>query len=159
MKIIKLNGLIKLEADGGKVLTTITPSSVRTKRVYLGISDSVENYIEIDEVAEINVYEEPDVYKPDQIINGYSLSEAYHHLLNENRVLKDENKKHGELIDMSLMITDRLYCLLEPLIPSECSEDTNNPVINMYAEMVQKELKTIEQVPEKYRAEVERLMV
>lgn len=153
MKITELDGLIKLEADKGKVLTTLVSSNLITTLIYLGIGDSADNYIEIDEVPEIELplYEEPDLEEPEEVLNGYTLVEAYHHLLNENRVLKEENKKQDELIDITLMATDQMYCLLEPLLANMYAEgEAINPLVNMYVAMVQRGLlKTIEQVPEK----------
>ena len=162
MKIIEINGLITLEADAGKVLTTLHPSSLRTEILYLGIYDSADNYIEIDEVPEIELplYEEPDLEEPEEVLNGLTLTEAYYQLLNENRLLKKENKKQDELIDITLMATDQMYCLLEPLLSSMYAEgEAINPLVNMYVAMVQRGLlKTIEQIPKKWREQVKKIL-
>lgn len=157
MKIIEINGLITLEADAGKVLTTMLPSSLRSKVLYLGINDSAENYTEIDEEPEIELPAEPDMEEQQEELNGYTLAEAYHQLLNENRVLKEENKKQDELIDITMMATDEMYCLLEPLLANVLLSDstTIEPLLNMYISMVKRKLKTKEQIPIKYRKQVE----
>ena len=118
MKIIEINGLITLEADAGKVLTTLLPSSLRAEVLYLGIYDSADNYIEIDEEPEIELplYEEPNIEEPEDTLNGLTLVEAYHQLLNENRVLKEENKAQGELINVTMTAVDEMFSMIEPLI-------------------------------------------
>lgn len=118
MKITELNGLIKLEAEEGKALTTLTPSSLRTKLIYLGKNDSSDNYVEVNEEPEIELplYEEPNIEEPEDTLNGLTLVEAYHQLLNENRVLKEENKAQGELINVTMTAVDEMFSMIEPLI-------------------------------------------
>lgn len=162
MKITDLNGLVKIEAEEGKVLTTLTISSLRTKLIYLGIYDSADNYVEIDEVPGIELpLEEPELEEQQEELNGYTLVEAYHLLLNENRVLKEENKKQDELIDMTMMATDEMFQMLEPLLMNINIQHLGggvNPMVDMYVAMVQRGLKKLEQVPQRYRAEVARIL-
>lgn len=151
MKIIEIDGLITLEAEAGKVLTTLLPSSLRAEILYLGIYDSADNYIEIDEVPEIEMPERPNLEEQQEELTGLTLAEAYHLLLNENRILKEENKKQDELIDITMMATDQMYCLLEPLLASVYAEDEAvNPLVSMYVAMVKRGLiKTISHIPER----------
>ena len=160
MKIIEINGLITLEADAGKVLTTLLPSSLRAEILYLGIYDSADNYIEIDEVPEIELplYEEPDLEEHHEVLNGLTLTEAYYQLLNENRVLKEENKKQYELIDITMLVTDEMYMKLEPLLAKTLSERGVSRIINMYKAMVQRGIKTLEEVPARYREQVREIL-
>ena len=159
MKIIEINGLITLEAETGKVLTTLLPSSLRAKVLYLGIYDKADNYIEINEEPEIELPEEPDLEEQHEKLNGLTLTEAYYQLLNENRVLKGENKKQDELIDITMMATDQMYCLLEPLLASIYTDtEAVNPLVSMYAAIVQRGLKTIDQIPIKWREQVEKII-
>lgn len=163
MKIIEINGLITLEADAGKVLTTLLPSSLRAEVLYLGIYDSADNYVEIDEVPEIELplYEEPDLEEQQEELNGYTLVEAYHLLLNENRVLKEENKKQDELIDITMRATDEMFQMLEPLLMglnTHKIEGGVNPMVDMYVAMIQRGLKKLEQVPQRYKAEGARIL-
>lgn len=116
MKITELDGLIKVEADEGKVLTTLVPSDLITTLIYLGIGDSVENYVEIDKVPDIELPFELDIEQPEEELNGYTLVEAYRLLLNENRTLKEENKKQGELINEIKTTVDEMFTMIEPLI-------------------------------------------
>ena len=150
MKINDLNGMLEIIADEGKILTTLSPSILRVKLLYTS-KDNKDNYIEVDEFPEIEIPEDLDIEEPEEVLNGLTLTEAYYQLLNENRVLKEENKKQDELIDITLMATDQMYCLLEPLLANMYAEgEAINPLVNMYVAMVQRGLlKTIEQVPEK----------
>ena len=159
MKIIEINGLITLEADAGKVLTTLLPSNLRAEILYLGIYDRADNYIEIDEVPEIELpFEEPDLEEQQEELNGLTLVEAYHLLLNENRVLKEVNKKQDELIDITMMATDEMYMMLEPLLAETLSERSASKMVDMYVAMVQRGIKTIEQVPVRYREQVKKIL-
>lgn len=150
MKINDLNGMLEIIADEGKILTTLSPSTLRVKLLYTS-KDNKDIYIEVDEFPEIEIPEDLDIEEPEEVLNGHTLTEAYYQLLNENRVLKEENKKQDELIDITLMATDQMYCLLEPLLANMYAEgEAINPLVNMYVAMVQRGLlKTISQVPEK----------
>lgn len=163
MKITDLDGLIKLEAEEGKVLTTLTPSSLRTKLIYLGKSDSADNYVEVNEEPEIELpfYGEPDIEEPEEILNGLTLAEAYYKLMNENRVLKEENEIQDMLINTTMMATDEMFQMLEPLLMglnTHKVEGGVNPMVDMYVAMITRGLKTIDQVPVRYRDEVAKIL-
>ena len=154
MKITNLDEFVQLEADKGKILTTLVPSSLRVTLIYTSIENK-DNYIEVDEQPEIELPEEPNIEEPEEILNGYSLAEAYHMLLNENRVLQEKNKEQDELINITMMATDEMFMMLEPLLADMLVDGkTVSPLINIYAAMVKRGLKTIEEVPEKYKKEV-----
>lgn len=149
MKINMLKGMLEIIADEGKVLTTLSPSALRVKLLYTS-EENKDYYIEVDEFPEIEIPEDLDIEEPEEVLNGLTLTEAYYQLLNENRLLKEENKKQDELIDITLMATDQMYCLLEPLLASMYVEDEAvNPLVSMYAAMVQRGLKTISHIPER----------
>lgn len=161
MKIIELDGLITIEADEGKVLTTLAPSTLRTKLIYLGKRDNVDNYVEIDEEPEVELpEEEPNTEEP-EVLNGLSLAEAYHYLLSENRVLKEENEVQDMLINTTMMATDEMFQMLEPLLMglnTHKIEGGVNPMVDMYVAMITRGLKTIDQVPVRYRDEVAKIL-
>lgn len=117
MKITDIDGLIKLEADEGKVLTTLEPSSLRVKLLYAN-KDSINNIIEVDEQPEIELplYEEPNIEEPEEVLNGLTLVEAYHQLLNENRVLQEVTKQQNELINVAMTAIDEMFTTFEPLL-------------------------------------------
>ena len=118
MKITELDGLIKVEADKYKVLTTLVPSNLITTLIYLGIGDSADNYIEIDEVPEIELplYEEPDLEEQQEELNGLTLVEDYYKLLNEHRVLQEEHKTQRELINAMMTSINEICTMVEPLL-------------------------------------------
>lgn len=115
MKIIESNGLIELQADKGKVITTLANSSLRVKLVCTN-KQNVKNFIEVDEEPQINISYEPDLEQPEEKLNGLTLVDAYYQLLNENRTLKEENKKQGELINEIKTTVDEMFTMIEPLI-------------------------------------------
>lgn len=154
MKITDLNGMIKLEADDRKVLTTIEPSSLRVKLLYVN-KDNINNFIEVNEHPEIILPEEPSLDESLEELNGLTLVEAYHRLLNENRLLKEENKEQDQLIDISMLVMDEMYMMLEPLLADMYTGGKNaTPLINMYTEMISRGLKKIDEIPEKYRERI-----
>ena len=161
MKIIEINGLITLEAETGKVLTTLLPSSLRAKVLYLGIYDKADNYIEINEEPEIELPEEPNIEEPEEVLNGLTLAEAYYKLINENRVLKETNEIQDMLINTTMMATDEMFQMLEPLLMglnTHKIEGGVNPMVDMYVAMITRGLKTIDQVPVRYRDEVAKIL-
>lgn len=77
----------------------------------------------------------------------------------EERILKIEsdNQTQDELINISLLATDEMYMMIEPLlqsVPQTISERMVSKMVDMYVAMVIRGLKTIEEVPARYREEV-----
>ena len=77
--------------------------------------------------------------------------------------LEETNANQDDLIDVSLMATDEMYMMLEPIlemIPQTMSitERTVSKMVDMYVAMVQRGLKTIEDVPARYRKEVQDIL-
>lgn len=136
MKINMLKGMLEIIADEGKVLTTLSPSALRVKLLYTS-EENKDYYIEVDEFPEIEIPEDLDIEEPREVLNGYTLVEAYHLLLNENRVLKEENEKQNKMINIIMRATSEIYTILEPLL------------VNSF---------TIDKIPEKYREQVEEII-
>ena len=84
----------------------------------------------------------------------------------ENEEIKEVNNTQDILIDTTMMATDEVYTMLEPIlemIPMTMSIDEemkggSSKMVDMYVAMVQRGLKTIEQVPMRYREEVRRIL-
>ena len=80
----------------------------------------------------------------------------------ENEEIKEVNNTQDILIDTTMMATDEVYTMLEPIlemIPQTMSlERSVSKMVDMYVAMVQRGLKTIEQVPMRYREEVRRIL-
>lgn len=80
----------------------------------------------------------------------------------ENEELKEVNNTQDILIDTTMMATDEIFTMIEPIleiVPQNISlERGTSKMVDMYVAMVQRGLKTIEQVPERYREEVRRIL-
>ena len=71
------------------------------------------------------------------------------------------NQIQDDLIDVSLMATDEMFMMLEPLlsaIPQLLNEKGCSKMVDMYVAMVMRGLKTIEEVPVRYREEVKKVL-
>lgn len=76
--------------------------------------------------------------------------------------LEKANQIQDELIDISLLATDEMFCMIEPileLVPQTLvGERTVSKMIDMYVAMIIRGLKTIEEVPVRYREEVKKVL-
>ena len=85
-------------------------------------------------------------------------------LSNENRELSalnekaiETNKTQDYLINVNMLATDELYTIVEPLMENSllnAQENSSSKIIILYVAMVKRNLKTIEEIPEKYKEEV-----
>ena len=91
-----------------------------------------------------------------------SLNKEVSTLSLENEEIKEVNNTQDILIDTTMMATDEVYTMLEPIlemIPQTMSlERSVSKMVDMYVAMVQRGLKTIEQVPARYREEVREIL-
>ena len=91
-----------------------------------------------------------------------TIEERVELLEDENKKIKEVNNTQDILIDTTMMATDEVYTMLEPIlemIPQTMSlERSVSKMVDMYVAMVQRGLKTIEQVPVRYREEVSRIL-
>ena len=76
--------------------------------------------------------------------------------------LNEVNKTQDILIDTTMLATDEIYTMIEPILelaPQNIYLERGVcKMIDMYVAMVQRGLKTIEQVPARYREEVRRIL-
>lgn len=75
--------------------------------------------------------------------------------------LEETNKNQDNLIDISLCATDEMYMMIEPLlsaVPQTMSERMVSKMVDMYVAMVIRGLKTIDEVPARYREEVKEIL-
>ena len=120
-------------------------------------SKTGEKIIEQIEIPDINEYIPQ--HKP-------TLEEKIELLEDENKKIKEVNNTQDILIDTTMMATDEVYTMLEPILemmPMTISIDGemkggSSKMVDMYVAMVQRGLKTIEQVPVRYREEVSRIL-
>ena len=116
-----------------------------------------EKIIEQIEIPDINEYISQ--HEP-------TLEEKIELLEDENKKIKEVNNTQDILIDTTMMATDEVYTMLEPILemmPMTMSIDGemkggSSKMVDMYVAMVQRGLKTIDQVPTRYREEVSRIL-
>ena len=86
-------------------------------------------------------------------------SKVVNALAQENKELKSTNEVQDELINITMLATDEMFMMLEPLLPQASTlQGGNSSIINMYVAMVQRGLKTIDQVPTRYREQVKEIL-
>ena len=76
--------------------------------------------------------------------------------------LTEENKTQDILIDTTMLATDEIFTMIEPildLVPENIYLERGvSKMVDMYVAMIQRGLKTIDEVPERYREEVIRIL-
>lgn len=76
-------------------------------------------------------------------------------------LLQETNDNQDDLIDISLCATDEMYMMIEPLlsaVPQTMSERMVSKMVEMYVAMVERGLKTIDEVPLRYREQVKEIL-
>ena len=102
-----------------------------------------ENYIQ--EVVLPNVIEEIPEYIPS--------SEERLNKVEEDNTIQDE------LINISLLATDEMFMMLEPLLEVvQINERGLSKMVDMYVAMIMRGLKTIDEIPLRYREEVKQII-
>lgn len=73
--------------------------------------------------------------------------------------LKKENSNQDALIDTCLLATDEMFMMLEPLLPQTLDlKGGGSKMVDAYVAMVMRGLKTIEEIPVRYRQQVEDIL-
>lgn len=93
--------------------------------------------------------------------------------------LKEVNNTQDELINISMLATDEIYTMIEPILESipqnkslltmiepilevvpqnKSLERGVSKMVDLYVAMIQRGIKTIDQVPTRYREEVRRIL-
>lgn len=110
-------------------------------------------------IEEVEVEE---ILEHEKLLPEPTIEERVELLEDENKKIKEVNNTQDILIDTTMMATDEVYTMLEPIlemIPQTMSlERSVSKMVDMYVAMVQRGLKTIEQVPVRYREEVSRIL-
>lgn len=76
-----------------------------------------------------------------------------------NEKIKATNVTQDELLDITMIATEQMYVMIEPLLASVfADEETVNPLVNMYVAMVKRGLKTIDHVPVKWIEQVSNIL-
>ena len=110
-------------------------------------------------IEEVEVEE---ILEHEKLLPEPTIEERVELLEDENKKIKEVNNTQDILIDTTMMATDEVFMMLEPIlemIPQTMSlERSVSKMVDMYVAMVQRGLKTIEQVPVRYREEVSRIL-
>lgn len=138
MRYVEKDGLRILTSEYGKLLYD-EKTDTYYKRVFLGKFASPDDYTE--------------VVDPDASPN----------LVMELKNGEETNETQDFMIDTTMMALDELFTIFEPLlaaVPMTMSlrREEANPMVELYVVMIQRGLKTIDQVPERYRSEVQLLL-
>lgn len=153
----------------GSLIVNFNKNATLMKRYgFKEVIDQRPSYDELTEYLTISGYTETE----DNIIINYAvrqieivkpIEEKIELLEDENKKIKEVNNTQDILIDITMMATDEVYTMLEPIlemIPQKTMslERSVSKMVDMYVAMVQRDLKTIDQVPARYREEVARIL-
>ena len=110
-------------------------------------------------IEEVEVEE---ILEHEKLLPEPTIEERVELLEDENKKIKEVNNTQDILIDTTMMATDEVFMMLEPIlemIPQTMSlERSVSKMVDMYVAMVQRGLKTIEKVPVRYREEVTEIL-
>lgn len=138
MQIIKSSFFTTLIPDKGYKIINKNNGKFY-KKVLLGPNDSVDNYGEVIDEKYVNM---------DYVV--------------EMDKLKLTIEQNELIIDLLLYSIDEMYTSVEPLlamVPMTIEGESNvSKLVNFYALMIKRELKTIEEIPERFREEVSKLI-
>ena len=134
MKLIERNGLRILASDFGYLIHN-KENDIYAEKFYLGINSNINDF---EEVADSNIDEK---------------------LITKVAEIDKENLMQNELIDISLLATDEMFMMLEPLLEAvQIDERGMSKMIDMYVAMIMRGLKTVDEVPLRYREDVRRIL-
>ena len=134
MKLVERNGLRILTSDFGYLIHN-KENDIYAEKFYLGINSNVNDF---EEVADSNIDEK---------------------LITKITEIDKENLIQNELIDISLLATDEMFMMLEPLLEAvQIDERGMSKMIDMYVAMIMRGLKTVDEVPLRYREDVRRIL-
>ena len=134
MKLVERNGLRILTSDFGYLIHN-KENDIYAEKFYLGINSNVNDF---EEVANSNIDEK---------------------LITKITEIDKENLIQNELIDISLLATDEMFMILEPLLEAvQINERGMSKMIDMYVAMIMRGLKTVDEVPLRYREDVRRIL-
>lgn len=146
MQVIENNLFTILLPEVGYKLLNKT-NNKQSSKVYLGLNDSIDNYIEVVDDEYIDVK-----YK-------IELGECKTELNN----IHNTNELN---LDMLLLSISKIYEMFEPILAmipvtmniTDFDENETNPLVTMYVCMIKRGLITIEKVPQNFRDDVMELI-
>ena len=183
MKVVNSDKFIKIVADEGKKITNANRDFF-SDYIYLSKNDSPDNYEEVGrEIWKHFIEEEnPDIREltartEDLQENVQVLNEMQNTSLETDSMLMsaiaESFESHEVMMDVLLCALDEMYQLITPVMEADeeicvtmgldannINKIKNNKNIfgNLYVIMVQRNLKKIEEIPNKYRSYVANLL-
>ena len=88
--------------------------------------------------------------------NNEALASQVMSLRQTNDELEATNREQDDVIDVTLLALDEVYGMIDEGEIETMS--TGSPMVNVYVKMIKRGIKTLDEVPAKYRAEVEELI-
>lgn len=144
MQIVENPLFTILLPDKGYLLVNKSTSK-KYKKVYLGKNDTPDNYCEVVDDKYINM---------EFVVELDRLKEAFNSF----------NEINETTIDLLLLTLDEMYNTIEPMlamVPMTLESDSNEKIskfVNLYVFMIKRGLKTIDEIPERFKEEVRKLI-
>lgn len=139
MKYEERNGLRILTSEFGYLIHN-TQTDTYAEKVYLGKFASLDDF---EEVEDENMDKK---------------------LFVKIQNIDNENMVQNETLDTTMLALDEMFVLFEPILMTTMSvlsvnkKEVRNPMVELYVVMIQRGLKTIDQVPARYREEVKAIL-
>ena len=93
------------------------------------------------------------------IIKTLTLGEQANTLGLENKELKETNETQDNMIDTTMLATDEMFGIIEEILPEVAKLiEEGSKMVNLYIAMIQRGLKTIDQIPTRYRVKVQEIL-
>lgn len=115
------------------------------QKIYLGINDSADNYGEVIDEKYINM---------DYVVEMDELKES----------VTSMNEQSNTMIDLLLLTIDELYVSMEPFLAAtpmtldDIPQDKVSRFVNLYALMIKRDLKDLNDIPDRFKEDVEKLL-
>ena len=159
--------IYKYKDEKGRTMISPYKPNVEYEHMYRLIAQSDEyrltNYSIVTQVVDIQEKDLElwfEVHK-DDLETPISQNEEVKQSIEE---IKSVNSVQDEIIDMTMLALDEMFEMFEPMLSSSIksmslnNEEMRNPMVELYVVMIQRGLKTIDQIPARYREEVKAIL-
>lgn len=159
--------IYKYKDEKGRTMISPYKPNVEYEHMYRLIAQSDEyrltNYSMVTQVVDIQEKDLElwfEVHK-DDLETPISQNEEVKQSIEE---IKSVNSIQDEMIDTTMLALDEMFEMFEPMLSlsiksmSLNNEEVRNPMVELYVVMIQRGLKTIDQVPARYREEVKAIL-
>ena len=159
--------IYKYKDEKGRTMISPYKPNVEYEHMYRLIAQSDEyrltNYSMVTQVVDIQEKDLElwfEVHK-DDLETPISQNEEVKQSIEE---IKSVNSMQDEMIDTTMLALDEMFEMFEPMLSlsiksmSLNNEEVRNPMVELYVVMIQRGLKTIDQVPARYREEVKAIL-